>query len=221
VRRHPVRRSRRSARGRRRRSRRRFEGNHRFARSLPLAKALDPDVLLYEMNDEAIPVARGGPVRAVVPGWYATDSVKWHDRVWFANDELDGVFQAHDYRLRRPGEPGPERRMETLPVHALITTSPDGDAGVPPASCRSAESPGAEQMGSQRCSWASISAPGRRAARPSGGPYARVSWEACCTLSTGTHEIACHAVQTQPDRSPANVRGYGNNAIHRVGLGAA
>jgi sulfane dehydrogenase subunit SoxC len=70
-----------------------FDGIHRFARSLPLAKALDHDVLLaHEMNGESIPVERGGPVRAVVPGWYATDSVKWLDRIWFTNKEFDGVF---------------------------------------------------------------------------------------------------------------------------------
>jgi len=102
-------------------------GIHRFARSLPLEKAIDPDVLLaYKMNGEAIPVARGGPVRVVVPGWYATDSVKWLDRVWFASNQFKGVFQAHDYRLQVEGEPGPGRRMTDLHVPALITTPPEG-----------------------------------------------------------------------------------------------
>src|SRR5437764_13390483 len=53
-----------------------------FARSLPLAKAIHEDTLVaYEMNGEAIPPEHGGPVRAVVPGWYATDSVKWLERI--------------------------------------------------------------------------------------------------------------------------------------------
>src|ERR1700733_9317753 len=105
-----------------------FDGSHSFARSLPLGKALHPDVLLaYEMNGEPIPVARGGPIRAVVPGWYATDSVKWLKRIWFVNVEFDGVFQAHDYRLRAPGESGPGRPMTDFPVPALITTPADGE----------------------------------------------------------------------------------------------
>ena len=106
-----------------------FHGVHRFARSLPLGKALDRDVLLaYAINGETIPSDRGGPVRAIFPGWYATDSVKWLDRIYFTTEEFDGVFQAHDYRVRAPGEPGAGRRMTELPAHALITTPPDGKA---------------------------------------------------------------------------------------------
>jgi DMSO/TMAO reductase YedYZ molybdopterin-dependent catalytic subunit len=199
-----------------------FDGTHRFARSLPLAKAIDPDVLLaYEVNGEAIPVARGGPVRAVVPGWYATDSVKWLDRVWFACDEFDGVFQAHDYRLRAPGEAGPGRRMGPLPVHALITAPSGGEAGI-----------AAGEVPIRGTAWGGTGGIAAVLVRvdlgpwtsaqigPSRGPYARVSWEARCPLSGGVHEIACRAIdgagRTQPDRPPANVRGYGNNAIHRV-----
>jgi len=204
-----------------------FEGTHCFARSLPLAKALDPDVLLaYEMNGEPIPVARGGPVHAVVPGWYATDSVKWLDRIWFAYDEFDGVFQAHDYRLRAPGEPGPGRRMAGLPVHALTTTPTDAETGVATG-----------EVPIRGTAWGGTGGVAAVLVRvdlgswtpaqigPSRGPYARVGWEARCTLSTGSHEIACRAIdragQTQPDRPPANVRGYGNNAVHRVRLRAA
>ena len=144
-----------------------FDGTHRFARSLPLAKALDPDVLLaYEMNGEPIPVARGGPVRAIVPGWYATDSVKWLDRIWFTSDEFDGVFQADDYRLRALGEPGSGRRMTDVPVHALITTPPTTRPDSLPAIYTSAGLPGAGPAALPRCSCASISArgPGRTSA---------------------------------------------------------
>ena len=100
-----------------------MSGTHHFARSLPLAKALDDDVLLaYEMNGAPIALAGGGPVRAVVPGWYATDSVKWLVLARFANQPFDGAFQAHDYLMRESGEPGPGRRMTDLPIHALLTT---------------------------------------------------------------------------------------------------
>ena len=199
-----------------------FDGTHRFARSLPLAKALDPDVLLaYEMNGEPIPVARGGPVRAIVPGWYATDSVKWLDRIWFTSDEFDGVFQADDYRLRALGEPGSGRRMTDVPVHALITTPAHDEAGLT-----------AGDLHVRGIAWGGTGGvaavlvrvnlgPWTRAhLGPHRGRYARISWEADCRLAAGPHEIACRAVDrawgAQPDRPPANVRGYGNNAIHRV-----
>ena len=50
-------------------------GEFSFARCLPLAKAADPDTLLArQMNGAPLPAADGAPLRAVVPGWYATDS---------------------------------------------------------------------------------------------------------------------------------------------------
>ena len=53
-----------------------------YARSLPLAKAKAPEVLLaYEMNGEPLPPRHGHPVRAVVAGWYGMASVKWLKRV--------------------------------------------------------------------------------------------------------------------------------------------
>jgi DMSO/TMAO reductase YedYZ molybdopterin-dependent catalytic subunit len=57
-------------------------GTHAFARALPLAKALRLDTLLaWAVASRPVPLERGGPVRAIVPGWYATDSVKWLTRV--------------------------------------------------------------------------------------------------------------------------------------------
>ena len=53
-----------------------------FAKSLPLEKALHPDTLLvYAMNGVPLPREHGGPVRAVVPGWYGTYHVKWLEPV--------------------------------------------------------------------------------------------------------------------------------------------
>jgi len=201
-----------------------FDGVHRFARSLPIAKALDPDVLLaYEMNREPIPARRGGPVRAIVPGWYATDSVKWLDRVWFTDEEFDGVFQSHDYRLREPGEQGAGRRMTEVPVHALITTPADGAVGLPggEVSVR-----GVAWGGTRGVAAVFVRVDGGQweaaRLRPARGTYARVPWERRCTLGPGAHEVECRAIdgagRSQPDRPPLNVRGYGNNAIHRIGL---
>src|SRR4051794_17300150 len=46
-----------------------------FARGIPLEKAMDEDTLLaWQMNGEPLPRAHGAPLRAIVPGWYATDS---------------------------------------------------------------------------------------------------------------------------------------------------
>jgi DMSO/TMAO reductase YedYZ molybdopterin-dependent catalytic subunit len=53
-----------------------------FARSIPLEKALHPDTLLaFHMNGVPLPPEHGFPVRAIVPGWYGMDSVKWLTRI--------------------------------------------------------------------------------------------------------------------------------------------
>jgi DMSO/TMAO reductase YedYZ molybdopterin-dependent catalytic subunit len=199
-----------------------FDGAHRFARSLPLAKALDHDVLLaYEMNGEPIPGRRGGPVRAIVPGWYATDSVKWLDRVWLTDDEFAGVFQAHDYRLREPGEHGAGRRMTELPVHALITTPSNAQAGLRAGNLSVRGIAWGGTRGVAAVHVRIDSGPWTAARlRPARGTYARVPWETQCRLTPGAHEIACRAIdgagRSQPDRPPTNLRGYGNNAIHQI-----
>lgn len=204
-----------------------FEGVHHFARSLPLAKALDRDVLLaYEMNGEPIPVSRGGPVRALVPGWYATDSVKWLTSVWFSSQPFDGVFQAHDYRLQAPGEPGLGRRMTTLPVNSLITTPPDGETGLPAAPYVIRGVAWGGEGGVAQVLMRLDDGPWRAArVGRAGGRYQRVPWESRCSLTPGVHEIACRAVDgaggTQPEHPAPNVRGYANNAVHRVGVRAS
>lgn len=199
-----------------------WEGIHRFARSLPLQKALDPDVLVaYEINGEPIAVERGGPVRVIVPGWYATDSVKWLDRLWFTSQEFGGVFQAHDYRFRTPGESGPGQRMDELPVHALITSPAEGESGV---------ATGVVDV--RGIAWGGGGGIAEVLIRLDDGPwfaaelgsfrgaYARLSWEGRCLVGPGVREIACRAIdragRTQPDRPPENVLGYANNAVHRI-----
>ena len=194
-------------------------GTHRFARSLPLEKALDPDVLLAtEINGEPISARRGGPVRAIVPGWYATDSVKWLDRIWFTT-EFGGYFQATDYRLQTPGEPGPGTRMTTVPIHALITTP-----GEQPIAAGEQTVGGVAWGGEGGVAEVYVRVdlgPWTRAdLAPAPGPYAAVPWELTTTLARGRHEIACQAIDAAGNAQPLapveNVRGYANHAVHRV-----
>src|SRR5690242_3065202 len=56
----------------------RLSGADGYSRSIPLAKAMHPDTLVaQQMNGEKLPVNHGFPLRAVIPGWYGMDSVKW------------------------------------------------------------------------------------------------------------------------------------------------
>lgn len=80
-----------------------------FARSLPLAKALDPDTLLvHRMNGETLEPSHGFPLRLFVPGWYGVASVKWLTRIQVLAKPFNGYFQSTKYTYQRQGANGVE-----------------------------------------------------------------------------------------------------------------
>jgi len=73
-------------------------GEIHFARSLPMAKARNGNVLLaYKMNGADLSPAHGFPVRVIVPGWYGMASVKWLARIVVTDKRFDGFFQSLQY----------------------------------------------------------------------------------------------------------------------------
>jgi DMSO/TMAO reductase YedYZ molybdopterin-dependent catalytic subunit len=91
-----------------------------FARSLPLAKALDRDTLLaLRMNGEVLSSSHGFPLRLFVPGWYGVASVKWLRRIDVLDRSFHGYFQHEKYTVqRRAGE-----RTETVVVGPMVVKS--------------------------------------------------------------------------------------------------
>jgi DMSO/TMAO reductase YedYZ molybdopterin-dependent catalytic subunit len=74
------------------------EGEITFARSLPLKKADEPDVLLaYQMNGRDLTPEHGFPVRAIVPGYYGMASVKWLTHIEVIREPLDGYWETTEY----------------------------------------------------------------------------------------------------------------------------
>ena len=89
-------------------------GKIHYARSLPLAKALMPEVILaYRMNSELLPPSHGFQLRAIVPGWYGMASVKWLTRVVVTDATFRGYFQTSDYSF---WEQRDELPIQLLPV---------------------------------------------------------------------------------------------------------
>lgn len=69
-----------------------------FARSLTLAKARQPEVLLaHQMNGADLSPSHGFPVRCIVPGWYGMASVKWLTRIIVVDRPFLGFFQSINY----------------------------------------------------------------------------------------------------------------------------
>jgi DMSO/TMAO reductase YedYZ molybdopterin-dependent catalytic subunit len=69
-----------------------------YARSIQIDKASDPDTLLaLQMNGVPLPLENGFPVRALVPGSYAMDSVKWIEKIEVLEDPDNSFFMTHRY----------------------------------------------------------------------------------------------------------------------------
>lgn len=86
-----------------------------FERSLPLAKANKPEVVLaYRQNGEDLTPSHGAPLRAVVGGWYGVASVKWLTRIVVTDKPHAGYWQTFDYSYFERGGDG-------LPVMTPVT----------------------------------------------------------------------------------------------------
>jgi DMSO/TMAO reductase YedYZ molybdopterin-dependent catalytic subunit len=91
-----------------------------FARSLPLAKALDPDTLLaVRMNGEPLEPSHGFPVRLLVPGWYGVASVKWLTRIELIDRPFRGYYQSVKYTVERQTANG----LAKVPVQEMMVKS--------------------------------------------------------------------------------------------------
>ena len=94
-----------------------------YERSLPLARALDPNTLLaLEMNGEPLPPEHGAPLRLIVPGWYAMDAVKWLRSIRVAGEPSRSFYMIRRYRAAYTT--GPEVRR--IALKALIARPVDG-----------------------------------------------------------------------------------------------
>jgi DMSO/TMAO reductase YedYZ molybdopterin-dependent catalytic subunit len=198
----------------------RGEGRFAFARALPMAKALHPDTLLaWEMNGEPLPPGHGAPIRAIVAGWYATDSIKWLRRVTVLDDPFDGPFEAVDYRISGDSAHLGTRLTE-LPVHSLLLTPRNGDK----IESGEIELRGIAWGGEGGAARVEISIDSDEwlpaALRRPAGPYARAHWSFAWSAEPGRRTITVRATDAAGNRQPLlpgwNEGGYANSSSQRV-----
>ncbi len=108
-------------------------GSINYGGSVPLEKALSPEVLLaYEMDGEPLPPEHGSPLRVVVPGYVGARSVKWISRVTLQEAPSDNRYQAREYKLFPPNvteetaDPSGGLMLGELQVDAVICEPGDG-----------------------------------------------------------------------------------------------
>ncbi len=109
-----------------------------FERSLPLTKAIRPEVFLaYKMNGKYLTREHGFPVRAVVGGWYGMASVKWLTKVTVTATPFDGFWQSLEYSYWRRDRGRPTLTPVTeIQVKAQIARPTRLEAVPPGKACR-------------------------------------------------------------------------------------
>jgi sulfane dehydrogenase subunit SoxC len=107
----------------------------RYIKDIPLEIVRERPVLLaWAMNGAPLTPEHGFPVRAVVPGLFGTNSVKWVTRVYLAATRPESLFTTRLYN-RRMAVDGRERvePVRDLDVHSVIVAPAEGDALAPGA----------------------------------------------------------------------------------------
>ena len=97
-----------------------------FARSMTLADAMDPKILLcYEMNGTDLPADNGYPLRLIAPGWYGIANVKWLKRIEIRDRRFMSKLMARDYvTIREEDHNGETVWAETSVGRALLKSAP-------------------------------------------------------------------------------------------------
>jgi len=96
----------------------------RYVKDLPLARALEPDVVVvWAMNGAPLSAEHGFPARVFVPGYFGTNAVKWLSRLTLTAERPESLFTTRLYNRRVDGEMRPVRELD---VHAVIVTPADG-----------------------------------------------------------------------------------------------
>jgi sulfite oxidase len=74
-----------------------------FGGSIPLEKAQEADTLLaYEMNGQPLTPVHGYPVRSLVPGYIGARSVKWLTQITVQDIPSENYFQQRAYKVFSP-----------------------------------------------------------------------------------------------------------------------
>ena len=206
-----------------------------LSRGLPLGKAQAPETLIaFTINGEDLPLAHGGPLRVVAPGFPGSAWQKWLSRLWVRDREHDGArMTGLDYRLpRRPVGPGetPDPAdfavIEDMPVRSLITTLRPGE---PARTGQALRIGGWAYAGASAVTSVDISTDGGTHWSPArlSPPASQWAWarfeaqftpEAAgrATILARASDARGHVQLVTPDNW--NPKGYCCNACHRVDL---
>jgi DMSO/TMAO reductase YedYZ molybdopterin-dependent catalytic subunit len=201
-------------------------------RSIPIAKAMESHTMIaIAVNNEALPPVHGYPMRAMVPGWVGSASIKWLNSIELLPAPFKGTYMDDSYRIpRKPVPPGSKMppdavSTESWVVKSMITSPAPGmkfKVGTPVVFY------GYAWAGDNTIEAVEVSFDGGKSWReaqmkPQGDKYAWRGFAAAARLD-GPGTLTCMARATdsagnkQPMSTPWNPLGYFWNGTHSVSV---
>ena len=199
------------------------EGRFHYGASIPMEKALSPEVLLaFAMNGEVLAPEHGFPLRVVVPGYAGVRSPKWLTAVTVQDRPSDNHMQRRDYKLLPPDvtretvDWDKGVTINEMPVnaaicepelHAALKAGRTSVRGYAIATGRAVARVDVSGDGGRNWMQATLEHEDAR-------PWSWTFWHAMLELSAGEHELAVRAWdaagQTQPSLPDDtwNFKGY-------------
>ncbi|RIY42081.1 sulfite oxidase [Neopusillimonas maritima] len=192
----------------------------RVERSVPL-EAMKDAILAWEVNGEPLPLAHGGPLRLIVPGYTGVNNVKYVKQLAFTKAQSPASIQQNSYRFSAVGEKGGPQHESIweMPPKSWITSPslPDTSLKAGPIVIG-----GVAMGGMDSPSKIEVSLDGgkswqeARFVGPDLGKYAWRQFAFTADLKPGRYNLASRttnaAGQTQPAERAENNRGYNNNS---------
>lgn len=189
-------------------------------RSVPL-DAIENALLAWEINGEPIPLAHGGPLRMVVPGYTGVNNIKYINHLAFTKEQSAANIQQSGYRLAPLGEKGNPTHDSVweMPVKSWVTYPGEPDQKIKAGKI---QIQGLAMGGTSDVTGIEVSTDGGKNWQkakfigPDLGPFAWRQFVFSADLPAGKYEIASRATNkagdTQPQERLENNRGYVNNS---------
>lgn len=189
-------------------------------RSVPL-EAMEHAILAWEMNGRPLPLAHGGPLRLIVPGYMGVNNIKYIKHLAFTTEQSPAKIQQSSYRFSPVGVKGtPEfPSIWEMPVNSWITSP---YAPEQPLKAGRVQIAGVALGGFHAAKGVEVSADGGKTwyeAHWFGPDMGRFAWRNFVVemdLKPGKHQLASRATNTHGDVQPKerheNNRGYNNNS---------
>lgn len=197
-------------------------GRDGFSRSI-LAGEMGPDALLAtRLNHEPLTPEHGAPWRALLPGRYGMNSVKWLERIVLSTDPLLPDTDEYRARVSTPSGGSEYGPLPPVLIKSVITYPAMGVILHP----GSVTIRGVAWSGTGKVAAVEVStdngAQWRLAKLDPGDRYEWAFWEHTVKIpDAGVLNVACKALDDkgaeQPaERDPKRLDGYANNIIERV-----